>query len=142
MKYAAVCLVGLLVMSCALRGAIADPTDGGRTWSRSRQVTTEFGQCHGAAVGLRKNRVVLIHDHRYPRPMSSARAVVSDDEGQTWRNEVYYLSNGLVAGYARTVTLDGEEVLTLTGSYYCKKLGWHDVTGNTPFVVIRWRLRD
>ena len=121
---------------------VADSADGGKTWSRNRQVTTECGQCHGAAVGLRNKRVVMVYDPRYPRPMSSARAVVSNDEGQTWRNEVYYLSNGLVAGFARTITLDGEEMLTLTGSYYREKLGWNDVTGNTQFHIIRWRLQD
>jgi hypothetical protein len=121
---------------------VADSTDGGKTWSRNRQVTTECGQCHGAAIGLKNKRVVLVYDHRYPRPMSSARAVVSDDEGQTWRDEVYYLSNGVVAGFARTSSLDGEEMLTLTGSYYGDKLGWNDVTGNTQFHIIRWRLQE
>ena len=74
--------------------------------------------------------------------MSGARAAVSHDRGRTWRDEVYYLSNGLVAGFARTISLDGEEMLTLTGSYYGDKLGWNDVTGKTRFHVIRWRLRD
>jgi hypothetical protein len=120
----------------------ADSTDGGNSWSRNRQVTTECGQCHGAAVGLQNKRVVMVYDHRYPRPMSSARAVVSSDEGKTWQNEVYYLSNGVVAGFARTITLDGEEMLTLTGSYYGEKIGWDDVTGNTKFHIIRWRLQD
>ena len=120
---------------------VADSTDGGKTWSRNRQVTTGCGQCHGAAVGLRNKRVVMVYDHRYPRPMSGARAVVSDDEGRTWRNEVYYLSNGVVAGFARTITCDGEEMLTLTGSYYGEQLGWNDVTGNTKFHIIRWRTK-
>ena len=121
---------------------IADSVDGGKTWSRNRQVTSECGQCHGAAVGLRNKRLVMVHDHRYPRPMSSARAMVSDDEGKTWRDEVYYLSNGLVAGFARTITLDGEQMLTLTGSYYGEKIGWDDVTGHTQFHVVRWKLGD
>ena len=43
---------------------VADSSDGGKTWSRNRQVTTECGQCHGAAVGLRKQRVVMVYDHR------------------------------------------------------------------------------
>ena len=121
---------------------MSESVDAGKTWARNRQVTTECGQCHGAAVGLQDQRVVLVFDHRYPRPMSSARAVVSDDEGKTWRNEVYYLSNGLVAGFARTITLDGKNMLTLTGSYYGKNIGWNDVTGNAPFQVIHWRLQD
>ena len=121
---------------------VSDSTDGGKTWSPMRQVTTECGQCHGAAVGLENNRVAMLFDHRYPRAMSGARAVISDDEGRTWREEVYYLSNGLVAGFARTITLDGTEMLTLTGSYYGEKLGWDDVIGKTQFHVIRWRLQD
>jgi hypothetical protein len=120
---------------------VADSADQGETWSVNRQLTTGFGQCHGAGVGLSDKRVVVIYDHRYPRPMSSARAAVSDDDGMTWRNEVYYLSNGVVAGYARTISLDGEEMLTLTGSYYGQKLGWNDVTGKTRFHIIRWRLQ-
>jgi len=121
---------------------VADSTDGGKTWSRNRQVTTECGQCHGAAIGLKSKRVVMIYDHRYARPMSSARAVVSDDEGQAWRDEVYYLSNGVVAGFARPSSLNGEEMDRLTGSYYGDKVGWNDVTGNTQFHIIRWRLQE
>ena len=50
--------------------------------------------------------------------------------------------NGLVAGVARTITLDGEQMLTLTGSYSGKKLSWNDVIGNTQFRIIRWRIPD
>ena len=121
---------------------VAESDDGGTTWSRNRQVTTECGQCHGAAVGLRDNRVVLVYDHRYPRPMSGARVAVSDDQGRTWRDEVYYLSNGLVAGFARTISLDGERMLTLTGSYSGEKLGWNDVIGKTQFHIIHWRFEN
>ncbi len=121
---------------------VSHSDDSGQTWSRLRQVTTEVGQCHGQAVGLTDNRVVVAYDHRYPRPMSGARAVVSDDDGETWRDEVYYLSNGLIAGFARTLTLDGEEMLTLTGTYSGEKIGWKDFTGQTEFAVIRWSLVD
>ena len=62
---------------------VADSMDGGDNWSPMRQVTTEFEQCHAAGVGLRNGRVVVGHDHCYPRSMSGARGVVSDDEGQT-----------------------------------------------------------
>jgi len=121
---------------------VADSTDGGGSWSSMRQVTTEFGQCHAAGVGLQNGRVVVIHDHRYPRSMASARAVVSDDEGQTWCDEVYYLAHGSAAGYARTISLDGQEMLTMAGSYYGEIGSWHDHTGNTQFNIIRWRLND
>ena len=74
--------------------------------------------------------------------MAGARAVVSDDEGKSWRDEVYYLSNALVAGFARTISLDGEEMLTLTGTYSGEDLSWKAATGASPFQVIRWRLED
>ncbi len=121
---------------------VADSTDGGRSWSPIRQLTTECGQCHGQGVGLSKGRVVVVYDHRYPREMAGARAVVSDDEGKTWRDEVYYLSNAQVAGFARTITLDGREMLTLTGTYSGKNLSWESATGATQFYVIRWRLAE
>ena len=74
--------------------------------------------------------------------MSSARAVVSDDEGKTWRDEVYYLSNAPIAGFARTITLDGEEMLTLTGTFSGPTEEFDSATGGTQFYVIRWSLAD
>jgi len=121
---------------------VADSSECGETWSPMRHVTTQFGQCHAAGVGLQKGRVVVVHDHRYPQSMSSARTVVSNDEGQTWRDELYYLSHGNVAGYARTIRLDGQEMLTLTGSHYGEAGNWHDATGNTQFHIVRWQLVD
>ena len=120
----------------------ADSTDGGKTWSPMRQVTTECGQCHGQGVGLTNSRAVVAYDHRYPRPMSGARAVVSDDEGKTWRDEVYYLSNAPIAGFARTITLDGEQMLTLTGTFSGPTEEFDSATGGTQFYVIRWSLAD
>ena len=67
--------------------------------------------------------------------------MVSLDNGRTWEDEVYYLSHGAVAGYAATVSLDGEEMLTLTGSAYGDAAeAWENCIGNTEFVLIRWRL--
>ena len=95
---------------------------------------TNHGQCYGDAVGLTNGRVVMAYDHRYPTSVTSARAIVSHDEADSWRDEVYYLSHGDVAGYAMTVTLDGEEMLTMTGSFYANgdPAGWNDVVGQTP----------
>ena len=123
---------------------VADSMDGGESWSPVRQVCTDHGQCYGDAVGLTKGRVVMVYDHRYPRNASSARAIISDDEAHSWRDEVYYLSHGDVAGYAMTVTLDGEEMLTITGSFYANggPAGWGDLLGRTRQQVIRWRLED
>jgi hypothetical protein len=119
---------------------LADSPDGGVTWDNLRQLTTVFGQCHGAAVGLSDNRVVVVHDHRYPRELSSGRAMVSYDSGQNWADEVYYLCHGNAAGFAQTITLDGEEMLTLVGSAYGNVDSWDNCIGKSHFVLIRWRL--
>lgn len=124
---------------------LADSADGGMTWTNLRQLTTVFGQCYGAGVGLSKDRVVVVHDHRYPREVASGRAMVSLDGGQTWEDEVYYLAHGYAgAGYAQTITLDGEEMLTLLGSSYVGEKGeemeWVSNIGKSSFVIIRWKL--
>jgi len=119
---------------------LADSVDGGVTWSNPRQLTTVFGQCYGSAVGLSDNRVVVVNDHRYPRELSSGRAMVSRDGGQTWADEVYYLCHGNAAGYAQTITLNGEEMLTLVGSAYGDVGSWESCIGKSYFVLIRWRL--
>ncbi|MAG35144.1 MAG: hypothetical protein CL878_02695 [Dehalococcoidia bacterium] len=121
-------------------GFVAHSDDRGQTWTPPRQVATVFGQCYGYGVGLTGNRAVVVTDHRYPRDMSSARAVVSLDGGETLQDEVYYLSHGRAAGYAATISLDGEEMLTLTGSCYGDVSAWNNCTGRTDFAIIRWRL--
>ena len=118
---------------------LADSTDKGSTWVGHRQLTSEEGQCHGAAVGLSGNRAVVAYDHRYPRNMASARAMLSHDHGQNWQDEVYYLCHGNAAGFTRHITLDGEEILTLVGSCYGDVGQWENATGNSRFCIIRWR---
>ena len=119
---------------------LADSADGGRTWTRPRPLTTVFGQCYGSGMGLSDDRVVVVHDHRYPRNVAGARAMVSCDGGRTWEDEVYYLCHGDAAGYAATVSLDGEQMLTLAGSCYGDVGAWENCIGRTHFVLIRWQL--
>ena len=119
---------------------VAHSDDAGVTWTPPRQLATVLGQCYGYGVGLSGNRAVVITDHRYPRNMSSARAVISHDNGERWQDEVYYLSHGHAAGYAATISLDGEEMLTLTGSCYGDVSSWDNCIGNTDYVIIRWKL--
>ena len=154
---------------------VSSSHDAGRSWSKNRQVTTGGGQCHAHAVGLADGTAVLVSDHRYPRPMSGARALVSRDGGEVWEDEVYYLNNvrrprpalgwpgcdlgacavgqAIIAGFARTISLDGREMLTLTG--YCNPQGgfeawqdegdtpgWDNSVGQSHFQVIRWALEQ
>ena len=119
---------------------LADSADGGLTWTNHRQLTNVGGQCHGMAVGLSDNRVVVAHDHRYPRDMGTCRATISHDDGHSWEDEVYYLCHGNSAGYPRHLTLDSEEILTFVGSCYGDvEAGWDTATGNSDFCLIRWR---
>ena len=115
---------------------LADSDDNGLTWNNLRPLTTVFGQCHGCAIGLTDNRVVVFHDHRNPGELAGGRAMVSHDGGETFENEAYYLCHGVAAGHARTVTLDGQEMLTMYGANEIDPMP----LGETPFFIIRWRL--
>ena len=118
---------------------LANSTDGGCTWTGHRQLTTTHGQCHGAAVGLTNDRVVVAYDHRYPRAMGSGRAALSPDGGRSWRDEGYYLCHGHVAGFPRHVALDDGAILTFIGSYYGDVESWENATGGSQMVAISWR---
>ena len=117
---------------------LADSVDGGSTWTDLRQLTSVHGQCHGAAVGLTRDRAVAAYDHRYPREMGSGRAMVSSDNGRNWSDEVYYLCHGRAAGFPRHISVDGEQILTLIGSCYGDVESWDKAIGNSRFCVIRW----
>ena len=117
--------------------------DQGATWEPPRQLCTVYGQCYGAAGVLPDNTVAVVHDHRYPRSLASGRARVSRDGGDTFGDEVYYLVHGYAAGYAATLSADGETFLTLAGSCYADvDSGWNAAIGTTRFQVIRWRPVD
>lgn len=118
---------------------LSDSVDNGATWTDLRQLTSVHGQCHGAAVGLSNNRAVVAYDHRYPRELGSGRAMVSDDNGKNWHDEVYYLCHGHVAGFPRHISLDGEEILTFIGSCCGDVSKWENATGNSHFCIIRWQ---
>ncbi|HJP32028.1 MAG: sialidase family protein [Candidatus Latescibacteria bacterium] len=121
---------------------ISHSTDEGRTWESPRQLCEEYGQCYGAAGVLADNTVAVVHDHRYPRALGSGRARVSHDGGDYWQDETYYLVHGHAAGYAATLSPDGERFLTLAGSCYGDvDAGWDVATGHTDFVIIDWRPR-
>lgn len=121
---------------------LVDSEDGGRTWTKHRLLTSLFGQCFGFPAGLSDGTAVVVHDHRYPRLPSAARAMVSHDEGQTWENEVYYMfAAAAVSGFNRSVVLPDDVVLTLGG--VCDRVedleSSHGVQGNSDIVAIRWK---
>ena len=68
------------------------------------------------------------------------------DTGHGWcetrEDQVNHLSNGEAAGYAATISLDGEEMLTLTGSPHGATGDWNGIIAKTDFVIIPWRLES
>ena len=118
---------------------VAHSDDRGQTWTTPRQVATVFGQCYGDGVGLSQNRAVIVTDHRYPRDMSSARAVVSLDGGETWQDEVYYMDVSKFTGsYSASVSLEDDTILTISGSSQAGN-SWAAVNTTTDFHAIRWK---
>jgi hypothetical protein len=124
----------------------ADSTDGGRTWINFRplwrkkggKIDMEHGEAHGHIIQLADGRVLLAHEHRYPRNTSGFRARVSHDEGQTWRPEVYHLSRG--TGYGASVQIADGTIVTVCGNTPLDD----NAKPLTPFQaqVVRWRLPD
>ena len=121
---------------------LADSEDEGRSWKNFRQLTTVFGQCYGYPVALGDGTAVVIHDHRYPRDLSTGRALISRDEGDTWEDEAYYMYYGLgVSGYNQSVSLEDDTILTVAG--ICNDLEsrsrWDGATGKSQLWSIRWK---
>ena len=85
---------------CAQRGlasytkrvTIAASDDGGCTWHRQRPATTYLEEMHGGGIQLPDGRVVFLYTHRGPWVRGGERAKVSEDEGRTWRDEIYFMT--------------------------------------------------
>lgn len=123
---------------------LSDSDDGGRTWRNQRLLTTVFGQCYGHPAALSAGTVVVVHDTRYGPGPQSSRAMISHDEGQTWEDEVYYLSHGKTAsGYTSSVVLKDDTIVTLSGtSDYTggNEESWGNWVGRSHVTAIRWKL--
>ena len=117
---------------------LADSEDQGRTWVDFRPlrqtpdgpVDLEMGECHGELSELSDGTLVLTHDRRYPRDQAQLLARISRDQGQTWTPEVYGLTlpggtvlgssrRGYGTGYASSVVLEDDTIVTLTGAGTC-----------------------
>ena len=121
---------------------LADSDDGGKTWHRFRQLTNYHGQCHGYGVGLSDGTFMVAYDHRYPRDLSSGRAMISRDEGETWEDEVYYLYYGDgVSGFSQSLALDDGSILTVGGiSHELEgRRSWAGASGKSELWAIRWK---
>jgi hypothetical protein len=115
---------------------LADSFDGGRTWNNFRQLCTRFGQTRGYPAALSDGTVIVIHDTRYGPGGPGSRAMISRDEGQTWKDEVYYLDYSHAPGsYNASVVLDDDTVLTIVGSTRPGEGHWDPA----HMTAIRWR---
>ena len=118
---------------------VADSRDGGETWTKFRQLVTVFGQTRGYPVALSDGTVVVIHDTRYGPGSPGSRALISRDEGQTWKDEVYYLDFTTFTGsYNASVVLDDDLILSVVGSSQAGN-SWEKVKDNTDFYAVRWK---
>ena len=117
---------------------LADSDNGGRTWTNLRQWTRVIGHCPGELVQLSDGRIVLLHTNRYPYPEGDLRARVSSDEGATWSDEYYVVSDG--AGYSGSIVLDDDTIVTVTGNTPLLPTG--DPAKPWGMHAVRWRLPD
>ncbi len=121
---------------------LADSSDGGKTWHHFRPLTNVHGQCHGFGVGFPDGTFVVSYDHRYPRDLSSGRAMISYDEGETWQEEVYYLYYGDgISGFSQSLVLDDGWILTVGGISHEleSRRRWAGATGKSELWAIRWK---
>jgi len=117
---------------------LADSEDAGHTWTRFRPVSRTLngptdlalGQAHGELSQLSDGTLILTTDHRYPRHEAQVLARISHDEGRTWSAEVYHLTRaggsvvgssikGYGTGYASSVVLEDDTIVTMTGAGTC-----------------------
>ncbi len=120
--------------------------DDGVTWSPPRMLTTVYGQTFGYPAVQSDGTVVVVHDTRYGPGPPGSRALISRDEGKTWKDEVYYLDSTNFSGsYSASVVLADDTILTLAGSCTEPSVGghsdrdWKKVRNTTDFYAIRWK---
>ena len=98
-----------------------------------------YGQTYGAPAALGDGTVAVVHDTRYGPGHPGSRALISRDEGATWRDEVYCLDRTtFTGGYSQSVVLDDDTLLTVAG-YSDAANDWDAVVDHTHFAAIRWR---
>ena len=119
---------------------LVESDDQGGSWRDPRLLVSRFGQTRGHPVALEGGTVVVVHDTRYGPGHPGTRAMVSRDDGSTWKDEVYYLdTTNFTGSYAASVALE-DVILTVAGSSTGKS--WQEVANNTDFYAIRWQLES
>jgi hypothetical protein len=134
---------GLKIGGLVMKNVFLGDSDDGVTWENFRplrdktgRVLLGFGECYGRLVQVPDGRVVLVHDNRFPLEQGDVRARVSQDGGQTWDSEIYYLSLG--RGYPSSVVLKDGTIVTITGNTSYTPRGRWILPWRAQ--VIRWKL--
>ena len=119
---------------------LSESFDAGRTWVNERQVTS-FLQCPGDLVQLPDGTLVLTFLHRYPDDVAHTgiRAIASDDEGATWREGTYILSQGhgenidSGSSYPGSIAMPDGSIITVCGNF---------VNGRLRLEAVHWRVGE
>ncbi len=116
---------------------LSESTDGGRTWVNERQVTS-FLQCSADLTRLEDGTLMLLFLHRYPDDLAHTgiRAKVSDDEGKTWRDELYVISQGHGDDIDTGSSYPGS-IATADGGLITVCANWSH--GRTRLEAVHWR---
>lgn len=116
---------------------LTESADGGRTWVDERPVTS-FLQCSADLARLDDGLLVLQYLHRYPDDLAHTgiRARVSRDDGATWGDETYVISQGegedpnTGSSYPGTIAGGTHGVITVCAN---------TVAGRTRLEAVHWR---
>ena len=112
---------------------LAESADQGLSWRKLRPLTTVYGQCYGCPAIQSDGTVVVIHDTRYGPGHRGSRAMVSYDQGNTWADEVYYVSyTEDRAEPSFSVVLSDDTILSIVGA----DIKWQ---GPIDLFAIRWK---
>lgn len=79
-------------------------------------------------MALKDGTVVVVHNTPYGPGDRGSRATINCDEGQTWDDEVYYLTYSKESVYNQNVTLDDGTILTIAAR-----------NDTEPYTAIRWK---
>ena len=116
---------------------LTESSDGGRTWVEERPVTS-FLQCSADLARLADGTLVLQYLHRYPDDLAHTgiRARASDDDGVTWRDETYVISQGEGDDPTPAPPIPAPSPAARTGSLPSAP---NTVAGRTRLEAVHWR---
>jgi hypothetical protein len=118
-------------------------TDGGLTWTNFQDVGNDYGQMYPNILHLKDGRTLLTFTQRAGTAPIGVRAVLSNDDGQTWnfaRDQIILDANtpsgwASGGGFGNTIQLPDGSLISCY-SYPTNPNGWD----NAQSEVVRWSL--